>query len=110
MSRNAWLIFDDGRRSKCVWSNISDRGACINVPDTEDIPDGFVLLLSESGSPRRRCRVIWRKPRQIGVKFETQLEERLRAVLDKKPGTAAKAAPKEPAERKQRLIRSRYVC
>ena len=100
MSRDAWVIFEDGKRSKCVWSDISARGACINTKDAEDIPDNFVLLLAENGSPRRRCRVIWRKPRQLGVKFETYLDERLRAVLDKKPGAGAKATPKEaePAE------------
>ena len=100
MTHDAWVIFEDGKRNKCVWSDISDRGACINIKDAEDIPDNFVLLLSESGTPRRRCRVIWRKPRQLGVKFETYLDERLRAVLDKKLGAAADAKPKEaePAE------------
>lgn len=100
MTHDAWVIFEDGKRSKCVWSDISDRGACINTEDAEDIPDNFVLLLSESGTPRRRCRVIWRKPRQLGVKFETYFEERVRAVLDKKSGAAAEAKPKEaePAE------------
>jgi len=98
MTCDAWVIFEDGKRSKCVWSDISDRGACINIQDAEEIPDNFVLLLAENGSPRRRCRVIWRKPRQLGVKFETQLDERLRTVLDKKTGAGAKATPKE-AER-----------
>jgi PilZ domain len=98
MIRDAWVIFDDGKRSKCTWSNISGGGACITVPDAEIIPDSFVMLLSENGSPRRRCRVIWRKPRQLGVKFETYLDERLRAVLGKKPGAAAETETKEPAE------------
>jgi PilZ domain len=100
MTRDAWVILEDGTQSKCVWSDISDRGACINIQDAEDIPDNFFLLLAKNGSPRRRCRVIWRKPRQLGVKFETQLDERLREVLGKKPGGGAKVAPKEaePAE------------
>jgi hypothetical protein len=100
MTHDAWVIFDDGKRSKCTWSNISGGGACITVPDAEVIPDGFVMLLSENGSARRRCRVIWRKPRQLGVKFETHLDERLRAVLHKKPAATAEASTKEvePAE------------
>jgi hypothetical protein len=100
MTRDAWVIFDDGKRSKCTWSNISGGGACITVPDAEDIPDGFVMLLSENGWARRRCRVIWRKPHQLGVKFETQLDERLRGVLGKKPGASAETTPKkvEPVE------------
>jgi hypothetical protein len=98
MTRDAWVIFDDGKQSKCTWSNISGGGACITVPDAEVIPDGFVMLMSENGSPRRRCRVIWRKPRQLGVKFETYLDERLRAASSKKTGAAAETKTKEPAE------------
>jgi len=99
MRHDAWLIFEDGKRSKCLWTDISDKGACINLPDAQDIPDDFVLLLAETGSPRRRCRVIWRKPDQLGVKFETRIDERLRAVLEKpSAGTASAAKKRAPAE------------
>jgi hypothetical protein len=30
------------------------RGACINTPDAQDIPDNFMLLRAETGSPPRR--------------------------------------------------------
>jgi len=33
---------------------ISDRGACISVPDSQDVSDIFMLLLAENGSPWRR--------------------------------------------------------
>jgi hypothetical protein len=45
-----------------------------------------VLLLAENGATRRRCRVIWRKPREIGTKFDSWLDERIRAGV--KPATA----------------------
>ncbi|HXX07027.1 MAG TPA: PilZ domain-containing protein [Pseudolabrys sp.] len=96
MTRDAWVTLEDGTRSKCTWSNISGGGACITVPDAEGIPNSFVMLLSENGSARRRCRVIWRKPQELGIKFETQLDERLRAALGKKPGASTEAT--EPAE------------
>src|SRR5215471_21379704 len=100
MSHDAWLIFDGGERSECTWMDISGKGARLSVPDSEAVPDDFVLLLAENGSARRRCHVIWRKPRQIGVKFETKLDEKLRAVLGKKPAADASAAAEEtePAE------------
>jgi len=53
--------------------------ACCRIPpisariDAEDaaiVPDRFTLLLSGNGKARRTCRVVWRRPRQIGVKFE----------------------------------------
>jgi hypothetical protein len=59
-------------------------------------PDSFVLLLAENGATRRRCRVIWRKPRAIGIKFESWLDDRIRAGV--KPNTDAGVAAKENKE------------
>jgi len=95
MRHDAWLVLDGGQRCECALSDISDRGARINVHDSETIPDNFLLLLAENGAARRRCRVIWRKPRQVGVKFETWLDERVRATKPPKDNRGAEAAPKE---------------
>lgn len=81
MLRNAWIVLAEGRRCGCSVSDISQRGARINVPDSETIPELFVLLFAENACTKRRCRVIWRKPRELGVKFETRLDERIRASL-----------------------------
>lgn len=56
----------------CAITDISNTGACINVDMPELVPDRFVLLLSDNGSARRNCRVVWRRSRQIGVTFERQ--------------------------------------
>jgi PilZ domain len=93
MRHDAWLVLDTGQRCKCVLSNVSSRGACINVHDSEAIPDNFMLLLAANSSAWRRCRVIWRKPRQLGVKFDTWLDERVRAL--KKSDAGTDVAPKE---------------
>lgn len=79
MQRKAWLLVEGGERSECTVTDISDKGAHFNVPDSDGFPDTFMLLLAENGSTRRRCRVIWRKPRELGVKFESRLDERIRA-------------------------------
>ena len=60
-------------------------------------PDSFVLLLAENGATRRRCRVIWRKPRAIGIKFESWLDDRIRAGV--KPNT-----DKVPKKIRQRSV------
>jgi len=98
MRFEAWLVPEDGDRCQCTVFDISHIGARINVPDSEAIPDNFVLLLAENGSARRRCRVIWRKPRELGVKFETWLDDRIKAT--KAPRRDADVASKEsePAE------------
>jgi PilZ domain len=86
MRHEAWLVLEGGERCNCALSDISHRGARINIPNSDAIPDRFLLLLAANGSARRRCRVIWRKPRQLGVKFETWLDDRIRASLVPKSG------------------------
>jgi hypothetical protein len=92
-------MLEAGQRHECVVTNISDRGAHINVPDSDALPDSFVLLLAENGATRRRCRVIWRKPREIGIKFDSWLDERIRADVRPKPGAGAAAKENKEAEK-----------
>ena len=89
MRHDAWLMFDGGERHGCAFSDISHIGARINIPDSDAIPDNFLLLLAANGTARRHCRVIWRKPRELGVKFETWLDDRIRAATPKPSGTVA---------------------
>ena len=99
MRVDARLVLESGERCECALSDVSDRGARINVHDSEIIPDNFLLLLAVNGAARRRCRVIWRAPRELGVKFETWLDERVRATRTPKSGADSDAASKkaEPA-------------
>jgi hypothetical protein len=92
-------MFEGGEQLECALSDVSDRGACITVHDSDAIPEKFLLLLAQNGAARRRCRVIWRKPRQVGVKFETWLDNRIRTPNTAKPApdTGAKKQV-EPAE------------
>lgn len=98
LRRDAWLMLEAGQRCECVITNISDRGTHINVADSDAIPDDFILLLAENGATRRRCRVIWRKPREIGVKFNSWLDDRIQAVARPKPDARTATGEPEPAE------------
>ena len=91
-------MLDAGQRRECVVTNISDHGAHISVADSEAIPDSFLLLLAENGAARRRCRVIWRKAREVGVKFDSWLDERIRANVRIKP-----AVPAEEVEANEKV-------
>lgn len=73
MQRGAWLALDSDTLHVCALSDISETGARLDVDKPDAVPDRFVLLLSDSGSVRRRCRVVWRKAQQIGVTFEGRL-------------------------------------
>ena len=50
-------------------SDLSSNGARLRVDPTVDIPNRFLLLLSEDGSVRRLCEIIWREKDQVGIRF-----------------------------------------
>jgi hypothetical protein len=52
----------------CTVRNISATGALIEGANLNSTPDGFSLVL-EMESAARPCTVVWRKNRQIGVRF-----------------------------------------
>lgn len=69
----AWISSGPKKLQGCVVADISDSGARLQVENSKTVPNNFVLLLSASGKPKRKCRVVWRKGAQIGVAFEQPL-------------------------------------
>ena len=82
----AWVALTANQRLGCVVSDVSNTGARIDVQDSKAIPDHFVLMLSSNGAARRFCRVMWRKPTQVGVKFERSLADAADASRAPKSG------------------------
>ena len=78
----AWLVLEGDHLHGCMLSDASDTGARLNVEDSKIIPDTFTLLLAGNGSAQRTCRVVWRKPQQVGVKFERRLAKGNRTTLE----------------------------
>ena len=91
----AWVALTAEERHGCVVSDVSDTGARIDVQDTKILPEYFVLMLTSNGAARRFCRVVWRKPAQVGVKFEHSLAEAKEAATAAKSKADIKAAPPE---------------
>jgi hypothetical protein len=60
---------EDDTRS-CIVKDASDTGARLKIPAAQELPEGFTLLLSSVGGPRRNCRVVWRDGDAVGVRFE----------------------------------------
>jgi hypothetical protein len=52
----------------CVIKNLSDIGACIEVPSPTGIPDTFELSI-EPGGRKEACQVAWRSEKRVGVRF-----------------------------------------
>ncbi len=77
----AWMALADNELHGCVLSDISDTGARIDIDESKEIPDEFTLWLSSSGAARRKCKVVWRKPRQLGVTFARRISNAEHATL-----------------------------
>ena len=78
----ARVEFKSGRTAGCFLSDVSDTGARLEVPFSDKVPERFLLWLTSDGSARRTCRVVWRKPQQVGVAFERRLPEQQRQTLE----------------------------
>jgi PilZ domain len=61
---------DNGPLRDCVVVDISDDGARLEVDDANGVPEQFVVIMAPHGGPYRRCRVIWRAEKHLGVEFE----------------------------------------
>ena len=96
MRYSAWVAPTPRHRFGCMVSDVSQTGARIDVANEKDVPDTFVLILSSNGAAHRFCRVVWRKPQQIGVKFERSFAEAVKAAQAAKGET--QEAPAEAAE------------
>lgn len=65
----AWIRFDDGFSVRpCRLIDLSGSGARILVDAPHTVAGQFSLLLSRA-APGRRCRVKWRKGKEIGAEF-----------------------------------------
>ena len=53
---------------KCIVKDVSERGAKLVYSAAEELPDQLVLTM---GLDRQRCRVTWRRQKQVGVAFGT---------------------------------------
>ena len=63
------IVFNNARSTFDVTvRNLSRQGAKLQVGSSIGIPDRFELILPNTS--KQPCRVIWRKPREIGVVFE----------------------------------------
>ena len=65
----AGTIEFNGGAIDCVVRNESATGAALEVTSPLGIPDQFMLLVAVDRSSRR-CQIVWRKEKRIGVTFK----------------------------------------
>ena len=72
LTYQVWISYGKERRIvPCTISNVSETGARLCLPFNGDVPETFLLMLSQSGRARRRCKVAWRSTLELGVRFES---------------------------------------
>jgi hypothetical protein len=100
LRHTSWILAGPNQSYPCTLSDISDSGGRIDVEDADKVPDRFFLLLSERGTVRRTCRVIWRKPDKLGVKFErpAPAPKKRRTLSAPQPAAAPTAEAKSEAK------------
>jgi PilZ domain len=81
MRCTAWIALAPGKLYGCVVADISDTGGRLDVEDAEAVPDTFMLWLASNGSAQRKCRVVWRQKRQVGVTFDRAVFNSEQAAL-----------------------------
>lgn len=65
MQFRSFIELEAEEKRDCLVGNVSETGARIEVEQARELPDEFVLHLS--GKVPRRCRVIWRADRALGI-------------------------------------------
>jgi hypothetical protein len=53
----------------CIVRNVSEIGAALEVVSPLFIPDRFTLIVP-TDQLKRRCHIVWRKQKRIGVTFD----------------------------------------
>ena len=62
-------IEDGSALGQCAILDVSEGGARLRVTRPADIPDSFILALSQNAKAFRRCQVRWRSETELGVQF-----------------------------------------
>lgn len=72
----AWILLDKKLPAiKCTITDLSAFGTGIVLQNDQDLPNDFVLLLTEDGSAWFNCHLIWRTGLKAGVEFTSGLTE-----------------------------------
>lgn len=58
-----------GSKIDCVIRNLSATGAALEIKSPLWFPDTFTLVMTSEGSSRR-CHVVWRQERRVGIAFD----------------------------------------
>ena len=70
LSQPGWITLEGGFAARqCVVQNLSTTGAKVTIDDPNSLPAKLRLAFSRDARTGRRCEVVWRRGKTVGVKF-----------------------------------------
>ena len=65
-----WITLDGGFAARrCVVQNMSATGAKITVDDPNSLPAKLRLAFARDARTGRKCEVVWRRGKTVGIRF-----------------------------------------
>ena len=70
VSQPGWITLEGGFATRqCVVQDLSTTGAKVTIDDPNSLPAKLRLAFSRDARTGRRCEVVWRRGKSVGVKF-----------------------------------------
>jgi PilZ domain len=70
LSQPGWITLEGGFAARqCVVQDMSATGAKVTIDDPNTLPAKLRLAFSRDARTGRRCEVVWRRGKSVGVKF-----------------------------------------
>ncbi|ANW02304.1 PilZ domain-containing protein [Bradyrhizobium icense] len=70
LSQPGWITLEGGFAARqCVVQDMSTTGAKVTIDDPNTLPAKLRLAFSRDARTGRRCEVVWRRGKSVGVKF-----------------------------------------
>ena len=70
LHQSGWVTLEGGFAARrCVVQNMSATGAKITVDDPNSLPAKLRLAFARDARTGRKCEVVWRRGKTIGIKF-----------------------------------------
>ena len=70
LSQPGWITLEGGFAARqCVVQDLSTTGAKVTIDDPNSLPAKLRLAFSRDARTGRRCEVVWRRGKSVGIKF-----------------------------------------
>src|SRR5207244_9883760 len=70
LSQPGWITLEGGFAARqCVVQDLSTTGAKVTIDDPNSLPAKLRMAFSRDARTGRRCEVVWRRGKSVGVKF-----------------------------------------